>query len=298
MEKQLKNPASFNTELTDTFAKMSISHKYRIVGSSNLLDTIYTTDFDLQDEFDAHTKDPEKVYNKIYEFFLHLFREFQNNKDTYITDFKSGISGNEPIRWKYDIILKNKKKFIDSLKQKSRIKLDVVYKLNNEFVEVSMIYYLKVGKFQNYTEKEFEKDYIVKELQKDIILYKKENNYLKVLKRKYSIFKQLSQKLPLQTKLLEFFNSPVGILYKAYGDLKTILVLKEQNFRKVSTDDLYKFQQIIKSHLNMYNLPDIFKILDKPNISVKNVENIITKLIKLINTECISQFGFLLNGSV
>ena len=130
------------------------------------------------------------------------------------------------------------------------------------------------------------------------ILYKKENNYLKVLKRKYSIFKQLDQKLPLQNKLLEFFNSPVGILYKAYGNLKTILELKDQDFRKISPQELYKFQQIIKNHLNMYNLPDIFRVLDKPNISGKNVKSIITKLIKLINKECISQFGFLLNGSV
>ena len=208
------------------------------------------------------------------------------------------MSGNEPIRWKYDIILNNKTKFINSLKQKSRIKLDVVYRLNNEFVEMSMIYYIKVGQYQNYTEEEFSKEYIVKELKKDIISYTKENNYLKVLKRKYSIFKQLDQKLPLQNKLLEFFNSPVGILYKAYGDLKTILELKDQDFRKISPQELYKFQQIIKNHLNMYNLPDIFRVLDKPNISVKNVESIITKLIKLINKECINQFGFLLNGSV
>lgn len=298
MNKQIKNQASFNNELTDTFAKMSISHKYIIVGSSNLLDTIHTTDFDLNDAFDVDTKDPEKVYDKIYSFFLHLFSQFKKNKDTYIIDFKAGMSGNEPIRWEYDIILNNKTKFINSLKQKSRIKLDVVYRLNNEYVEMSMIYYIKVGKYQNYTEEEFSKDFIVKELQKDIILYKKENNYLKVLKRKYSVFKQLETKLPLQNKLLEFFNSPVGILYKAYGDLKTILELKNQDFRKVSSQDLYKFQQIIKNHLNMYNLPDIFRILDKPNITVNNVESIITKLIKLINKECINQFGFLLNGSV
>ena len=80
MNKQIKNQASFNNELTDTFAKMSISHKYIIVGSSNLLDTIHTTDFDLNDAFDVDTKDPEKVYDKIYSFFLHLFSQFKKIK--------------------------------------------------------------------------------------------------------------------------------------------------------------------------------------------------------------------------
>ena len=298
MDKQTKDPNSLNINLQETFARMSISHKYRLVGSSNLLHTIHTTDFDLQDLVEDKSKDEDKVYDKIYEFFVHLFTEFKKDADTYITDFKCGLSGDEPIRWKYDIILKNRNKFIKALKQKSRIKLDVVYHLNNEFVEVSMIYYIKVGKYQNYTEEEFSKEFIVKELKKDIILYKKEGNYLKVLKRKFSMFKQLDQKVSLQNKLLEFFNSPVGIMYKAVGDLKTILLLYEQDFRKVPQDEIYAFQQIIKSNLNMFNLPKIFKMLDKSKLTVKQIDGIITQLIKLINKECSAQFGFLLNGSV
>jgi hypothetical protein len=298
MDKLTKDPNSLNTALQDTFAKMSISHKYRLVGSSNLLDTIHTTDFDLQDLVEDKSKDEDKVYDKIYEFFVHLFTEFKKDADTYITDLKCGLSGDEPIRWKYDIILKNRNKFIKALKQKSRIKLDVVYHLNNEFVEVSMIYYIRVGKYQNYTEEEFSKEFIVKELKKDIILYKKEGNYLKVLKRKFSMFKQLDQKVSLQNKLLEFFNSPVGIMYKAVGDLKTILLLYEQDFRKVPQDEIYAFQQIIKSNLNMFNLPKIFKMLDKSKLTVKQIDSVITQLIKLINKECVAEFGFLLNGSV
>jgi hypothetical protein len=142
-----------------------------------------------------------------------------------------------------------------------------------------MIYYIKVGQYQNYTDDEFRKEKLIKELNKDIILYSKEKNYLKVLKRKFSLFRQKDTKLPLQNKLLEFFNSPVGSMYKSIGDLKTILLLHEQDFRKVSNDDLYKFQQIIKTNLNMFNLPEIFKMLDKPKLSIKQIENIIKKLI-------------------
>lgn len=295
---ELKDPNSFNNQLKDVFAKMSISHKYKIVGSSNLLPTIYTTDYDLNDDFDANTKDEEKVYNRIYEFFLHFFEECRKDVDIYITDLKCGLSGNEPIRWNYNTLSKEKSRFIRSLKQKARVKMDVVYHLNNAFVEVSMVYYIRVGQFSNYTEKEFEKSYIIKELEKDIIKYKKENNLMKVLKRKYSLFKQNVNRIALQNKLLDFFNSPTGIKYKAVSDLKTILLLKEQSFREVPKEELYKFQQIIKQNLNVFELDKIFKLLDKPKLSVKQIDSIITQLIKLINKDCLKDFGFLLNGSI
>lgn len=295
---EYKNKNSYNTELTDTFAKMSISHRhYNLVGSSQLLKTQYITDYDLNELFEEDTKDADKVYDKIYDFFIHLFQEFKRNKDTYITDFKNGKVGDEPIRWKYDNILKYKNKFIKSLKQKAMIKLDVVYNLNGLFTEVSMVYNIKVGEFSNFNESDFDKDNLVKELKKDIISYTKEGNYLKVLKRKYSLFKATETKLPLQEKLLDFFNSPVGILYKSVADLKTYILMKEQTFRKVSKEDFYKCQQIIKQNLNTFNLPTIFKILDKPKLTIKQVESIIKKINTLINKECLKEFGYLLNGT-
>jgi hypothetical protein len=295
---EYKSPNSYNTELTDTFAKMSISHRhYQLVGSSQLLKTQYVTDYDLNSLFQEDTKDADKVYNKIYDFFVELFNEFKKNPNTYITDFKTGSMAGVPHRWTLDLLLKMKSRFIKTLKQKAMIKLDCVYVLNGLFTEVSMVYAIRVGQYANFKETDFDKDNLVKELKKDIISYSKEGNYLKVLKRKYSLFKATETKLPLQEKLLNFFNSPVGILYKAVADLKTYILMKEQTFRKVPKEDFYKCQQIIKQNLNTFNLPTIFKILDKPKLTIKQVESIIKKLTTLINKECLKEFGFLLNGS-
>jgi hypothetical protein len=295
---EYKDKNSYNTELTDTFAKMSISHRhYQLVGSSQLLKTQYVTDYDLNSLFQEDTKDADKVYDKIYDFFVHLFQEFKKNPNTYITDFKTGSMAGVPHRWTLDLLLKMKSRFIKTLKQKAMIKLDCVYVLNGLFTEVSMVYAIRVGQYANFKETDFDKDNLVKELKKDIISYSKEGNYLKVLKRKYSLFKATETKLPLQEKLLNFFNSPVGILYKAVADLKTYILMKEQTFRKVPKEDFYKCQQIIKQNLNTFNLPTIFKILDKPKLTIKQVESIIKKLTTLINKECLKEFGFLLNGS-
>jgi hypothetical protein len=300
MSRELKNPLSYNTELTDTFAKMSISHKYHIVGSSNLLKTIYTTDFDLNTEFNS-TKDPVEMYDHIYIFFKHLFEICKKNSDTIIVDFKCGTYQNEPIRWGYDDIQKGTKhkiKFVDALKQKSRIKLDLVYNLNNSFVEVSMIYYISVGEYSNFTKEEFTTDAIVSELKKDISKYTKEKNYIKVLKRKYSLFNKMDTRVALQTKLLDFFNSPVGIIYKAIGDLNTLIEVKNQDFKRIPVEALYKFQQIIKQNLNSFDLPDVFEALNRPKISVRSLESLVKKLTKITNKACLDEFGFLLNGSV
>ena len=301
MYKMSKNPLSYNTELKDTFAKMSISHSYRIVGSSNLLKTIYTTDYDLNSEF-SKSGNPVEICYAIYTFFLHLFKTCKKDPMTTIIDFKCGEIDDEPVRWEYENIITGKKaglRFVDAIKQKARIKLDLVYHLNNQFVEVSMIYYIKIGDvYQNYTEDEFTTENVVSELKKDILKYTKEKNYLKVLKRKYSLFHATDIRKPLQDKLLDFFNSPTGIIYKATGDIKTLIEVKDQKFKKIPSDDLYKFQKIIKQNLNSFNLPDIFKTLDKSKLSVKSLECVVKKLTKIINKDCINKFGFLLNGSV
>lgn len=298
---EYKSPNSFNNQLIDTFARMTVFHKhydYNLVGSSNVLKNIYQTDYDLSELInDPHEKDPEKIYDKIYLFFLHLFNEFKKNPNTYITDFKNGSVGDEPIRWDYEKLSKSKNRFIKALKQKAMIKLDVVYNLNGLFTEVSMVYAIRVGQYANFNESDFDKANLVKELKKDIQKYTKEGNYLKVLKRKYSLFKASETKLPLQEKMLIFFNSPIGILYKAVADLKTYILMKEQGFKPVSKEDFYKDQQIIKQNLNTFNLPTVFRVLDKPKLTIKQVENIINKLTTLINKECLKEFGYLLNGS-
>ena len=315
-----KNIESFNNNLKEVFAKMSINTKYKIVGSSNILPNIFSTDYDLNNFYekpksgeDISFQEKETIYENLFLFFQHLFKACKRDKNLFIIDFKCGKKalpfslraspggdrtprlGEEPqednvaIRWEYKDLMKGEKdgvNFIDALKQKSRIKLDIVYHLNGEFIEVSEIYYIAVGDIKNYNDVDFESKNIILELKKDIDLYKKEHNFMKVLKRKYSLFKQEKTKEALQEKLLGFFNSSVGILYKSVSDLKTIILLKEQTFRHVKDDDLFQFQQIIKQRLSIINIPSIFISLDRRKLSVRSINAIIKKLTEIVNTSC------------
>ena len=299
----IKNIDSFNNQLKDVFAKMSVNTKYKIVGSSNVLENIFTTDYDLNNFYQKPKSDD--VYDNLLHFFRHLFKISKKDKRAFIIDFKCGIKNNEPIRWEYKDLMKGEKdgvKFIDALQQRSRIKLDMVYNIHGEFVEVSMIYYIAVcpgisegkGVIKNYNDEDFESKNIILELKKDIDMYRKEHNYAKVLKRKYSLFKQEKTKQTLQEKILQFFNSPVGLIYKSVGDLKTIISLKEQRFRRVLDQDLFEFQQIIKQQLSIIDVPSIFNALDRNKLSVRSIHGIIKKLSHIINTSCKNEFGYLL----
>jgi hypothetical protein len=73
--------------------------------------------------------------------------------------------------------------------------------------------------------------------------------------------------------------------------------MKETDFKKVPKEAFYKCQQIIKQNLSTFNLPNIFSVLDKPKLTIKQVESITKKLTTLINKECLKEFGYLLNGS-
>ena len=297
--REAKNPLSLNTDLKGLFSHLSISHKYNLVGSSSVLKNIYQTDYDLNENFSSTEGNIEGTYDKIQEFFQELFKLANENTSVYITDFKCGKQDEDAIRWRYKDIISGKNgkiSFIEALKMKSRIKLDLIYHINNSFVDVSMIYFIKVGDFQNYTQEEFSTKNICNELKQDIILYTKENKLLKVLKRKYSFFKTGDTHLKLQDDLLEYFNTPVGLVYKSVNDLNIILELKDQDFRKVNLDELYDFQQIIKTQLNILDLPVVFKLLDKKKLSIVGINKILKILNNIINKDCIKHFGFILNG--
>ena len=81
-----------------------------------------------------------------------------------------------------------------------------------------------------------------------------EGNYYKALKRAYLVNPS--------KKLLDYFNSEMGILNKARADLDILLILGEQTFRKPKMSDLNGDLQIIKQDLS-YTSVNLSKELDE-----------------------------------
>jgi hypothetical protein len=244
-----KDKQDFNYNLINTFNILSISGNYNIVGSSSLKSIYYNSDIDLNE------KDNFNSYKIVYDKFKYIFQTCKENPNLFITDFKCGLNNkNEPFRWTYKDIMKGyigKKSFEDCLKDKSMIQLDLVYLLNGLFVEISEVYFFKIQNHTNYYDNEFDTNNIKSNIQKEIHELLNEGKYFKALKRIFSILQIEKNTKPIVTKLISFFNSETGILYKANADLNILLILIDNKFRKPNIDDIKNNLQAIKQNLSI-----------------------------------------------
>jgi len=243
-----KNKNDFNNNLTKVFNLMSLTGKYNMVGSASLKSIYYSSDIDLNELDNSDTS------KSIYEKFKHIFEVCKSDKKYFITDFKCGLDKhNESLRWSYDDIMRGSCQgilFNDAIKMNSTIKLDIVYLLNGIFTEITEVYFIKLGKHQNYDNKELNSKNIKNELQKEFHELVNENNYFKALKRLFSIL-QIEKKFSDVDKFIHFFNSESGILYKANADLQILITVIDNKFRKPEISDIKNNLQIIKQNLSI-----------------------------------------------
>ena len=242
---QTKSNNDFNNNLVDVFNLLSIKGKYRVIGSSSLKEILYNSDYDLN-EMD-HIKGPD-AFTKVYEIFKHKFKIAKSNKNIYISDFKCGINNDQPIRWSYNDMMTKKQQFIQALKTKSMIKLDIIYLLNGIYVEITEVYFLDIGNHTTYENKELDSSTIKTGLIESLNECLKDGLYFKALKRLFSL-KNINGKK--DTRLINFFNCQSGILYKANADLNVLMALITNNFRKPPIDTIKNNLQIIKQNLSI-----------------------------------------------
>jgi hypothetical protein len=112
------------------------------------------------------------------------------------------------------------------------------------FTEFSENYYFKIGKDTNY----YTDDNISNSIEKSLNEYLYMKNYWKVLKRLFSLLlneksKSINKKKLI--KLIDFFNSNVGLINKCKNEFDILLIVIDQKFRKPKLDDiLYNIEKI------------------------------------------------------
>lgn len=282
----------FNNKISSIFNLLTITGKYKVIGSSSVKSILYNSDYDL-DELIKSSKNPDNYFKHLYKLFKEKFQIAKKDPSIFITDFKCGEYSGETIRWSYNDMMKGyiltpvgeKISFIDALKQKSTIKLDIIALINGSFTEFSENYFIKIGNVSNFYPDEINKKNILESIKQSYNDYISEENYLKALKRAYaykSITGDSKYKKQLIT-LIEFFNSPVGILNKAVSDLNVLILLLEQKFRKVQLLDIKNNLQIIKQNLSYAFNIDLNGISAKIDhiSSLNNAVSISKELIKI-----------------
>jgi hypothetical protein len=278
-----RKPDEFKQSIQHVFDLLAIRGKYNIIGSASNDEILYYSDFDLSTF--------EKVsLQSIKKIFQNKFKEAQKDPTIFITDFKCGEVDGEPVRWnKKNIkterqIVNGKEITLDEcLLMPSTIKMDIIALIDGDFVEFSDNYYLSVNGVKNYDDEEVSNNVLLKELEKSAKEYYDEPNYFKYLKRVFSIKTIQGQSTK---KLVDFFNSQVGLLNKSKTDLETLILVFDNCCRKPKLEDICNNIQIIKQNISGVSEVEfkstLYRDLDKI-CSYKNQTSIIKNLKKVIN---------------
>jgi hypothetical protein len=272
-------------KLLNVFNIISLTSKYKIIGSSNLKNIRYNSDYDLSD-FYENTKPNIK---KIVKYFQSIYKNLDSkNSYSYITDFKCGLnSNNEPLKWTKKEIMKNKKLLLngnyinlnEALQQKSTIKIDVVSFINNTFIEISENYYIKLNGKSNFDDTLLNEKNIIESIQNSEKEEVNDNNYNKALKRNFSWRYAKNKKDKILIVLLNFFNSSVGILNKARSDLDVLILILEKKL-DVKLEQLLVALDNIKFQLSYNTIKDYTKEILKLE-TIKTKKRLYTSLISI-----------------
>ena len=286
-----RNENNFNRKTAKIFNLMSISGKYNIVGSANISDLMYCSDYDLNES------DNLKSFDAVYHSFKTKFKSSNINKNIFITDFKAGEYDGKPLRWSYDDMMTGEQKidnvvvsFQDAIKTKAMIKLDCICLVSDKFLEFSNIYYLKIDGVKYY--EQFDEKSVRKDLKLAMTEERETQNWMKYLKRVFSLA-VLKGKTKLIEELCVYFNGPTGFINKQLSDLKIVEMIMIQTFRRPNNSDIVNNLQAIKQNLSFHSglsLPDTLMIKIDSICDAKTMKNkvkimgsIIEKLSKIIN---------------
>ena len=239
---------------------LSIGGDQHIVGSANDPDVDHFADVDLMETKDFSlppgNNSKEVVSEHILKVFQEKFKKAHASKNTWITDFKCGqLNGGEAIRWNKETIatgvqvLDTKQIFFTHcLQNTSRIKMDIIYFKDNNFIEVSDIYLISMGDFTTYNPELSTNEAMIAALRHDAELYYKEGNPYKAVKRLYSYAKLVKNEL-LRKKLLTIINE-LGPLYMKVKDEDIAEMLMTQKFRPLTPTQLKIVKKITSDGIN------------------------------------------------
>lgn len=211
----------FHNKIIKINKLMSLESKVNVVGSAAVSKSVFYSDYDSFETVKG------KNVNTIYNHFKSLFEIINDSENTVISDFKLGSLKGEPLRWTYEHI-KNRNNngvsFEDALRQKEMIKLDIITLLNGRFIEISEVYNIYLDGSSNYNES---KESIIESITTEMNEHFRDGNYMKVLKRFYSLKKleDENKNKYMLNNLVDYFNSPIGLLYRCKSDLETMLIV-------------------------------------------------------------------------
>jgi hypothetical protein len=209
-------------KITSAIKDFSVKGKYRIIGSNATRGILYGSDYDANSKIEG------------VNMLTHI-KKLYKHPPAIITDLKIGDT-----HWTSDDILKGRNGIYllkDELKKDHMIKIDFVVPTVEGLKECSEVYYRKDEPKEN----------VIRQLEKDIDDYL-DTDTLKSMKRLVSILSLKKENKKLIQKLLNFFNTEVGLVNYCISNLETLELVKDKI-------DVAPYRDLVKEQLGRTSVP-------------------------------------------
>jgi hypothetical protein len=186
------------------------------------------------------------------------------------------------------------KRLEDCIMDKTTLKIDMIARVGERFIELSENYYVTYRGEPNFDKALSSKEVIMKSLEKQIDEYS-EKDKLKSLKRMFSLLRMEKTREneknldDIAEKLVDFFNSETGFMGKIKNEISILELLMEQTFRPVEWEVIYDNLQLIKEEIsNIYKIKladNFFEMINKmtPRTAEKHLQVIKSYFMEKIN---------------
>ena len=246
-----KELTEFNDKLLAIFTLLKFKNKtLEVKGSGSLRSQEYIGDYDLF-TFINEALSARDAYDEFYR----ILNDVTQHVDCYFIELKMQSLTRHKFRFKpkdkfnflkFNTHFNNKLDFI---------KIDAIARIDNVFTEVSCIY--KFGPDTVMSTEQYRD-----EIHDDIKEYIKDNNYFKVLKRCFSLFKIKNDEQQL-LYLTRIFNSKLGEMYSIYCNLETIKLLLENYTDEETKNKVILNLKDIKQSENIYSIDSSISAIKK-----------------------------------
>ena len=188
-----------------------LNNKVVLLGTASLESQLYFSDYDL---FTMISKPMNPL--TVFKVFTAINERTAKDPNFYFIEFKIQRKDGGKQKF-YSREEMTREKFLEEFKDVDYCKGDYVVRMNNTFIELSIIY-----SFSEVPPKEK----LIESLNRDVEEYSKEGKYYKVLKRIFAINKLQGNKNTL-VELTKLFNSQTGKLYQRNSNLKALELMME-----------------------------------------------------------------------
>ena len=231
------------------------NNKVMLLGTGSLASQQYFSDYDLFSQIRS-----KQSVQDTYKYFMQILNNVNNDPNEYFIEFKIESKDKEKHKF-YKIEDITEKEFKKDFKNVDFCKIDLVVKIFNTLIEMSIIY--------RFNQDPIDKQGIIKSLTEDQIELVKQGNYYKSLKRVFAKAKLLGgwNNKKLMVELSKLFNSETGHLYQINSNLKALKLLLENYNDPITIKK-------VKVNLKDLNVPADISIIDK---LIKAYDTIINK---------------------